>query len=127
NLAAKREVPTNVDLLGEWHHLYLGTFNLPPQRGMEDGVRPDWRIDLQVRNGGGPSCNVDLDALVLMPADEPGLLLEYPGLGRSGNVEWHWERDMFGRSTAWIETAANTPARQIQAVGDFELDPGDNV
>lgn len=127
-MTAWDDIALDPDNNGTWHMIKLGTFTLPPQGGMASGTRPTAAIQIQARSGGGRLGTIDIDALNLVPADEPSAILEVSSMDSTTQYKWVFETNRAGRPVAWQESkSGGTIYGRIKAPAPFTFTPGDNI
>ena len=124
-----------------WHLLYLGTYALPPVQRFE-GLNPTFgsgagdfpfELDVSAQSGSGTTSNtVQIDALFLVPHEEPQIVAEYPALNNTTLLsEWVLDSRRDGRAGAVLRdplsTGWATVVAQAETIGHMELGSGNQI
>ncbi len=110
---------------GTWHKVHIGSFDGPPVPGLFNGDRPDWRMQFQSANGGGPAANVEIDAIWIFAHDGPQLMVA-PLAEITTPRTWIIEQRPDGRIAAWLEDGGGNVVGRLDATGEMSLTPGSN-
>ena len=124
-------------LLGssQWETVLLGTVDLPPvprgeQNAASSNAFPDlpWTLTVQGFTATTGSPAIDVDAVWLLPHDEPQVTATYTGLNLATNYWWEIDTRRDGRVSGVLRQEGDLlPTGQVRVDGRFTLGVGNNV
>lgn len=109
----------------EWEPLYMGRTYLSPTETPLIATQTGWKLDVQGR--ADASTQMDVDALILMPADEQQVDVRYAPGDLSTARTWVVGTTPDMRSYGFLQDGSGDEAGRLLAVGRALMGPGDTT